>query len=82
MLVWRHLGGRLSMYSFQDILWNFCTVFHFLNLIHIILMDDVLCEISVKTRSLRARTSLLHELGTGNTKLSTRIIKNKAIFAN
>jgi hypothetical protein len=70
------------MYTFQDILRNFCTVFHFFDLIHIILMDDVLGEISVKTRGLRARTSLLHELGTGNTKLSTRIIKDKAIFAN
>jgi hypothetical protein len=82
MLVWRDLGGRLSMYPFQDILWNFCSIFHFLNLIHIILMDDVLGEISIKTWSLRARTSLLHKLGTGNTKLSTRIIKDEAIFAN
>jgi hypothetical protein len=82
MLVWRHLGGRFSVYAFQDILWNFCSVFHFLNLIHIILMDDVLGKISIKPRCLRARTSLLHELGTGNTKLSTRIIKNKAIFGN
>ena len=82
MLVWRHLCSRLSMYPFQDILWNFCSVFHFLNLIHIIMMDNVLGKISVKTWSLRARTSLAHELGTGNSKLPTSIIENKAIFPN